>query len=107
MYDLVAIEFLNRLGIRFNRNMPFIIGAHNVPEEITRHDWTAFAKAIGVPPAHLMVRMREMAESLPDVARSTRRSFASRFGDNQAYDKLVESVADRCRWVLQNLFAGH
>jgi serine/threonine-protein kinase HipA len=104
MYDLVAIEFLNRLGMPFDRKMAFVIGEHQLPEEITRSDWLALAKSIGVPPRSLLTRLKEMAEALPEIARTTRTSFASAFGDNQAYGKLEESVADRCGWTIRSVF---
>lgn len=103
-YDLVAIEFLNRLGMRFNRSMAFAIGEHDVPEQVTRRDWTLLAKSIGVPGPSLLGRLQEMAETLPDLARDTRRAFAARFGDNPAYDRLEESIRDRCAWTLQSVF---
>ncbi len=105
-YDLVAIEFLNRLGMSFNRNMAFFIGDHNVPEQITQADWIAMAKAIHVPAKILLSRLHDLAEALPATSRATRGAFAEQFGDNQAYDKLEESVTDRCGWVLRNVRFG-
>jgi serine/threonine-protein kinase HipA len=101
-YDLVAVEFLNRLGMHFDRNMAFFVGEQHVPEQVTKHDWIQLAKSIGVPAGSLLDRLRNFAEALPDIARATRTDFAAEFADN--YDKLEESIADRCRLVVRSVF---
>jgi serine/threonine-protein kinase HipA len=104
LYDLVCIEFLNRLGMRYDRKLAFYIGRNNVPEQITRDDWAALATAIGVPPKSLLERVRSMASELPEMAAATRTHFAERLGDNQALDRLEESIQDRCAWTLRSVF---
>ncbi len=104
LYDLVCIEFLNRLGMHFDRRLAFFVGTKNVPEEITRHDWAACAKDIGVPPKRLLERLRAMAEQLPALARATRARFAEDFGDNPAFDRFEESIADCCSWGIRSAF---
>jgi serine/threonine-protein kinase HipA len=103
-YDLVCIEFLNRLGMRFDRKLAFFIGDSNMPERVTRDEWTAHAKAIGVPAKRLLERLRQIATELPDLASATRASFAEQFGDNPAMDHLEHSIRDRCRWALRTVF---
>jgi serine/threonine-protein kinase HipA len=103
LYDLVCIEFLNHLGMHYDRKLAFFIGKNNVPEQVTREDWTALAKAIGVPAKSLLERLRELATALPHHARETRASFADRFGDNQALEKLEASIRDRCGWALRSV----
>jgi hypothetical protein len=75
-----------------------------VPEQVSRRDWAEHAKALGVPPKSLLERLAQMARELPALAAATRASFAERFGDNQAYDRLEESVTDRCAWTLRSVF---
>jgi serine/threonine-protein kinase HipA len=104
-YDLVCIEFLNRLGFHYDRKLAFFIGRSSVPERITRDEWFAHAKAVGVPRRVLLRRLEQMANELPGVAAAARESFANQFGDNQAYDRLEESIADRCAWTLRSVFA--
>jgi len=99
-YDLICLEFLDRIGIRFERALAFFVGAKSVPEEIGRDDWRAMAKAIGVPPRRLLDRLRTFADQLPELARQTRATFAARHGDNPVYDRFEEVIADRCRWTL-------
>jgi serine/threonine-protein kinase HipA len=103
-YDLVCIEFLNRLGMHYDRNLALFIGTTNVPERVTRDDWSAHAKAIGVPPKSLLETVRRMATDLPAMAAEARASFAERYGDNQAFDRLEESIVDRCAWTLRSVF---
>jgi len=57
-----------------------------------------------VPGKSLLERLAHMAQELPSLAAATRASFAERFGDNQAYDRLEESVADRCARTLRSVF---
>jgi serine/threonine-protein kinase HipA len=104
LYDLVCIEFLNRLGFRYDRKLAFSVGNKSLPEEITRDDWAALARAIGVPPKPLLERLRRIATELPSVARATRESFAERFRDNPAHERLEVSIRDRCRWTLRSVF---
>jgi serine/threonine-protein kinase HipA len=103
-YDLVCIEFLNRLGFRYDRRLAFLIGESSLPERVTRDDWSAHARVIGVPPRVLLQRLQDMACQLPELAGATRASFSEQFGDNQAYDGLQESIADRCSWTLRSVF---
>jgi serine/threonine-protein kinase HipA len=104
LYDLVCIEFLNRLGLHYNRRLAFFIGGNNLPEQVSRQDWAEHAKAMGVPAKSLLERLAQMAQELPSLAAATRASFAERFGDNQAYGRLEESVADRCGWTIRSVF---
>jgi serine/threonine-protein kinase HipA len=104
LYDLVCIEFLDRLGLRYDRKLAFFIGGNNLPEQVTRDDWAAHARAIGVPPKSLLERLRQMAAELPALAKETRASFAERHGDNPAHDRLEESIRDRCGWALRSVF---
>jgi len=104
-YDLVCIEFHNRIGAaNFDRTMAFFVGKRSLPEEIRRTDWEALAKAIRVSPRGLLRRLQELAEVLPGYARDIREAFAAEFGDNLVYDRCVETVADRCRWTTNNIF---
>jgi HipA-like protein len=77
------------------------IGGNNVPERITRDEWSAHARAIGAPERVLLQRLEQMANELPALAAAARASFAEQFGDNQAYDRLQESIADRCARTLR------
>lgn len=104
MYDLVAIEFLNRLGMHFDRKLAFSVGEHRLPEEITRRDWSELAKAIGVSANSLLERLKQLAEALPDAAIAARAELAAHIGDNPAYDKLEESIRDRTSWTLRSVF---
>lgn len=105
-YDLVAIEFFNlvRPGA-WSRDMAFYIGEHNVPEQIGRADWEAFARDLGMPPKRLLGRVEELAARLPETAGNAHREFAGHFGDEPVYDQLEESIRRRCHWTLTTLFA--
>jgi len=106
-YDLVAIEFFNliRPGT-WDRSMAFYIGEHDEPERITRTDWEAFARDLGMPPKRLLGRVEELANWLPGIAAMSRETFAGKFGDEAVYDNLERSIERRCRWVL-NLLVAH
>jgi dihydrofolate reductase len=101
LYDLVCIGFLDRLGLRYERKLAFFISGNNLPEKVTRDDWAAHARALGVPPKSLLEHLRQMASELPALAKETRASFAERHGDNPAHDRLEESIRDRCGWTLR------
>jgi len=103
-YDLVCIEFHNRIGsTNFDRGMAFLVGDRSGPEDIRREDWEALAKAMHVSPPGLLKRLAELAEALPRHAQETRDAFGERFGDNQVYDRCVETIRDRCRWTQTNV----
>lgn len=104
LYDLVCVEFMNRLGMRYERKLAFFIGNNNLPEQITRDDWAAHASALGVPAKSLLERVREMSTALPSLAALTHASFADQFGDNRALDRFDESIRDRCDWTLRSVF---
>lgn len=105
-YDLISIEFLNLLRPRtWARDMAFSIGEHHEPERITRSDWLALAREMGMPPKRLLDRVRELATVVPGVAGAAREAFAQAHGDAQAYDRLEEAVRGRCRWTLDSLGA--
>lgn len=106
-YDLVAIEFFNlvRPG-SWARDMALFIGQHHVPEQITREDWEAFSRDLGMPPKRLLARLEQLAHDLPDHARSARQAFADISGDEPVCDYLEESVRRRCHWTLNFVFAG-
>ncbi len=75
-----------------------------MPEQITRADWVAFAKDLGMPPKRLLERLEELATYLPDVAGNAVQSFSEVHGIEVVYDKLEESVRRRCRWTLNSVF---
>ena len=105
-YDLISIEFLNLLRPgTWARDIAFFVGDHHEPERITRSDWLAFARELGMPPKRLLDRVGELATVLPGVAGAAREAFAQVHGDAQAYDRLQEAVRGRCRWTLDSLGA--
>lgn len=106
-YDLVAIEFLNLVRPHScAREMAFLVGDNDVPEKVTRADWEAFSRDLGMPPKRTLARLEELATALPAIARETRQQFAAQQGDEPIYDQLEESVRRRCHWTLQSVFAG-
>jgi serine/threonine-protein kinase HipA len=103
-YDLVCIEFFNRIGAaHFDRSMAFWIGHGGEPEEVRRSDWEKLAKAMHVSPAALLERLLELTETLPKHAAAARQHFAESFADNQVFDRFVETIADRCSWVKKSV----
>ncbi len=103
-YDLISIECLNLLRPgTWSRDMAFCIGERDVPEQVGRSDWLAFARELGMPPRRLLDRVEEMATSLPAVARAAREAFAQAHGDAPACERLDEAVRRRCRWTLETL----
>lgn len=103
-YDLVCIEFFNRIGsAQFDRLMAFAVGERSVPEEIRRVDWEGLARSMHVAPPGLMRRLEELAGTLPTEASEARAAFAAQFVDNPIYDRWVETIHDRCRWVQNNV----
>jgi serine/threonine-protein kinase HipA len=106
-YDLVCIEFIVRIRAgTYDRAMAFRVGDHAVPEEIGRDDWVKLGRSMGLPPKPTLRRLEEMALALPHLARETRHAFAASFGDNQVYDRLEETIRDRCRWVCTSVLGG-
>lgn len=105
-YDLVAIEFFNliRRG-SWARTLAFNIGEHDIPERITRADWEAFARDLGMPPKRLLERAGELANQLPDIAAAVREKFVEEFGDEPVYDNMERSVRQRCSWFLKTVTA--
>lgn len=105
-YDMVAIEFFNfvRRG-SWTRTLAFNIGEHNIPERITRADWEAFARDMGMPPKRLLERVEELANQLPDIAVVVREKFIKEFGDEPVYDNMERSVRQRCGWLLRTVAA--
>ena len=103
-YDLISIEFLNLLHPgTWSRELAFFVGEHDVPEQIGRPDWLAFARELGMPPRRLLGRVEEMATRLPAVARAAREAFATVHGGAPACERLDEAVRRRCRWTLETL----
>lgn len=103
-YDLVAIEFFNLLSPGYwAREMAFNIGEHNVPERITRLDWQAFAKDIGMPPKRLLARLEELALVLPDVADAALQAFRHGYANEEVHEQLLEMVRRRCHWALNSV----
>ena len=103
-YDLISIEFLNLLRPgTWSRDMAFCIGERDVPAQVGRSDWLAFARELGMPPRRLLDRVEEMATSLPAVARAAREAFATVHGGAPACERLDEAIRRRCRWTLETL----
>ncbi len=103
-YDLVCIEFHNRIGVaNFDRSMALFVGTRSEPEEIRRKDWQDLADGMRVSPAALLKKMADFAERLPQEATFVRREFAAQYGDNQVYDRWLETIRDRCHWVRHNV----
>ena len=103
-YDLVCIEFQNRIGAtRFDRSMAFHVGERSLPEEIRRVDWESLARSMRVSPRGVVDRLVQLAESLPGLASAAREAFVEERGDNQVFDRFEETIADRCRWVLNSI----
>jgi serine/threonine-protein kinase HipA len=103
-YDIVCIEFMNRIGVTsYERALAFSIAGASEPERIRRSDFETWARAMSLPPRRVLERLEELAVAAPDAAHETRVAFAEEHGDNQAYDYLEESIADRCRWTLNNV----
>jgi serine/threonine-protein kinase HipA len=100
-YDLVCLEFLYRINIRYARTLAFRIDGKATPEEIGRANWEAFATQLGTAPKRLLARLRQMAELLPELARQARSEWAAQYGDNQMLDRFEEAIGDRCKWTLR------
>lgn len=101
-YDLVSIEFINQAGnAGYSREMAFAIGGQYVPERVSKSTWDQFAADLRVRPTLIFRRVKEIAQALPDLSSSARRSFAEQFGDKPLYDQYERAISDRCRWVLQ------
>jgi serine/threonine-protein kinase HipA len=101
-YDLVCLEFMYRVGVRYPRKLAFLVAGKAVPEEIRRDDWRSLANALKLPPRRFVDRLRELAAVLPGLARETRSAFAERFGDSQMLDRFEETIRDRCGWTLRS-----
>jgi hypothetical protein len=99
-YDLVCLEFLYRINIKYARSLAFHVAGKATPEEIGRQDWEAFARELSMPPKRLLARLADLAETLPALAREARTDWANRFGDNQLLDRFEESIGDLCKWTL-------
>jgi serine/threonine-protein kinase HipA len=102
-YDLVCLEFMYRIGIRYSRRLAFHVACKSTPEEIRGDDRRTFARHLQLPPRRLLDRIRELATALPTLATETRQAFADQFGDNQILDRFEETIRDRCGWTLRSL----
>lgn len=99
-YDMVAIEFLNVIKAGpWARKMAFRIGGRDTPEEISLENWHGFAEDLGIPKTPTVNRLLELADALPEIARTVREDFAHQHGDRPAYDQLERYISKRCRWV--------
>ncbi len=104
-YDLVAIEFLNRLSPgTWSRDMAFAVGGAWMPERITRERWHRFADELQIPRRPTMNRLGEMAETLPGLAEELAAEFASEHGHENVAQRFIEAIQRRCRQVLQSVF---
>lgn len=104
-YDLVAIEFLNRLRPgSWSRDMAFAVGTQVLPERITRGEWERFADDLGIPRKPTLERLEEMALALPEAAVSVARHFAGNYFKDNTLDRFVESIRRRCGWVVRSVF---
>jgi len=104
-YDLVAIEFFNRVRPgTWAREMAFWVGGAALPERVGRGDWQLLAQQLGIPFKPLMSRIEEWAGQLPGVAREAREAFAAQYDDWAVYEYLQESIQRRCDWTLNAYF---
>lgn len=103
-YDLVAIEFLNRLSPgTWSRDMAFSVGQAHTPERITRDCWFQFADDLHIPRRPTMNRLAELAESLPGLAEEQAAEFASEHGYENVLERFNQAVERRCRQVLNSV----
>ena len=104
-YDLVAIEFLNRLSPgSWSRDMALAVGSAYTPERITRQAWQAFADVLRIPQRPTMMRLAELAESLPHLAQRVAANFVEQHGHSTLLERFTETVKRRCRQVLNSVF---
>jgi len=103
-YDLVCIEFMNRIGVSsYDRSLAFSIAGRAEPESIRAKDWEQWSKDMSLPPRRVLERLEELATSAPSAARAVREALAADHGDRQAHDYFEQTVGDRSRWVLSNV----
>lgn len=106
LVGLISIECLNLLRPgTWSRDMAFFVGERDVPEQIRRSDWLAFARELGMPPRPLLDRVEDMATRMPAVAGAAGEAFAAAHGGARACERLDEAVRRRCRWTLESLRA--
>lgn len=104
-YDIVAIEFLNRLSPgTLSRDMALAVGGQYTPERINRECWHRFADELHIPRRPVMNRLAELAESLPDLAEELEADFSEVHGFETVLERFTESIQRRCRQVLQSVF---
>ena len=103
-YDLVAIEFLNRLSPgTWSRDMAFAVGGVHTPERITEDCWHRFADEMKTPHRPTLARLAELAESLPGLAEKMATEFGDTHGHENVLQRFVEATGRRCRQVRHSL----
>lgn len=103
-YDLVSIEYINRVGgARYAREMALAVGGQYTPERIGIQAWRTFASDLGVPARALLDRVRAMAGALPGHAEQALADFQHRHHRHPVHNELLRMIERRCRWVLQGL----
>lgn len=106
IYDLVAIEFLNRLSPgTWSRDMAFAVGGVYTPERITRDCWYRFADELQIPRRPTLARLADLAESLPGLAEMLASEFSHAHGHDDVVQRFVEVTDRRCRQVLHSVLA--
>jgi len=105
-YDLVAIEFLNRLSPgAWSRDMAFAVGGAYTPERITRDCWRGFADELQIPHRPTLARLAELAESLPGLADKITAEFSDTHGHGNMMQRFVDAIDRRCRQVRHSVQA--
>ncbi len=103
-YDLVAIEFLNRLSPgSWSRDMALAVGGAFTPERITRQAWHQFCDDLHIPRRPALYRLAELAESLPRLAEKLASDFANVHGYDTVLERFVDAVRLRGRQVTQSV----
>jgi serine/threonine-protein kinase HipA len=97
-YDLLSTAIYPKVSSR----LAMAIGGKSRPGEVARKDWRALAKTIGVG-AFVEDTANELAETLPDRARSVAAELQEQYGRLSVTDLVAGLIRKRARRSLQLL----
>ncbi len=100
LYDIAS--YLPYIADRFEDvRMPMRIDKYNTYAEIEARHWERMARACGYPPDDAVRHVVEMAERMPDAARTSAAGLRGKGIAHPVLDTLVEMIGERCAKVLR------
>ncbi len=98
-YDLVCTTVYDRV----ESEMAMKIGAAFHPRDIGRKDWQVLAKQIGSSEKIIVEPLKQMAETLPEIAAVQAKQMVDQYGQNDIYPSILEKITQRTSATLRCL----